>query len=198
MTLSANGEVALGWGSETVPVGTHACYYYSDDDTLHASLTFLKAGLDTEDDFCVIFADQSRFPQLTGWLAEVHGAPVDGHIQSGKLALIPGATSVEELVSSIGARLDRAIRDGYRLIRFLGFIGWGEPEWPDEESLLAFEAQVNSVVTAFPAVIICTYGVPALTGRQLITGGLQTHPVAMMGPSVALVNPFCSQPAEPL
>ena len=52
----------------------------------------------------------------------------------------------------------------------------GKTRLPDEASLLEFERRVNDVVTAYPAAIICTYGVSHLTGASLIYGGLQTHP----------------------
>jgi hypothetical protein len=50
-------------------------------------------------------------------------------------------------------------------------IGWGKLGWPHEASLLEFERTVNEVVTAYPAAIICIYGLPHLTGASLIMGG---------------------------
>ena len=98
--------------------------------------------------------------------------------------MIPGEVKVDELASRISALIDQAIAQGFRVVRFLGFIGWGRPGWPDEKSLLEFERRVNIVVTAYPAVIICTYGVPSLSGASLIYGGLQTHPVTMIGDDI--------------
>lgn len=183
MTAAAQ-LVSLGWTNRDIPVGTHMCFYYSDDEGLKDTLAFLRVGLDEPKTCCMLFADSSRFAGLLGWLSEGYEGNLDSVIDQGKLIVIGGAPTRNELVSSIGARLDRAIAEGYTLIRFLGIIGWGKPGWPDEVSLLEFESQVNDVVTAYPAAIICTYGVPHLPGTSLIYGGLQTHPVTMIGDQI--------------
>ncbi|MFN2466308.1 MAG: MEDS domain-containing protein [Candidatus Dormibacteria bacterium] len=192
----AVAEVSLGWDAGTVPLHTHACYYYSDEETLRGSLEFVRAGLDVPEDLGVIFADESRFEQLKGWLQEAHGGDIEGLVANGKLAMIGGAPTMEELVAKIGGRLDEGIAAGYKLIRFLGFIAWGEPGWPDDRTLLEFETTVNNVVMAYPAVIICTYGVPTLGGNRLIFGGLQTHPLVWLGSQEVRANPFYQPPGE--
>jgi hypothetical protein len=174
-------EVSLGWNNDTVPLHTHACFYYSDETTLRSSLGFLKAGLDQPDDLLVIFADSSHFDQFKDWLHEDTERDIDGLVDSGKLAMIGGEPTMDGLISSIGGRLDAGLAKGYKLIRFLGFIAWGEPGWPDDRTLLDFESKVNDVVMAYPSVIICTYGVPTLGGNRLIYGGLQTHPIVWLG-----------------
>lgn len=179
--LSDAAEVQLGWSGRALPIGTHMCFYYSDDAGLRETLAFVRIGLDDPDAFCVIFADQARFPGLLEWLSDGYPGNLESLIAGRKLALIGGEPTVEQLLVSIGARLDEAVAQGFRVIRFLGFIGWGQPGWPDEAGLLDFERRVNAVVTAYPAVIICTYGVPTLPGTSLIYGGLQTHPVTMIG-----------------
>lgn len=183
-------EVSLGWNADTVPLHTHACYYYSDEATLRSSFAFLKAGLDEPEDLLVVFSDRSRFDQFKRWLEDDLGADVDQLVGSGKLALIGGAPTMDALVSSIGDRLDAGMAAGYKRIRFLGFIAWGEEGWPDDRSLLEFESKVNEVVMAYPSVIICTYGVPTLGGNQLVYGGLQTHSVVWLGDRKVSDNPF--------
>jgi MEDS: MEthanogen/methylotroph, DcmR Sensory domain len=152
-------------------------------------------GLDAPDDFCVIFADRSRWASLTGWLQEGYEGDVEALIERGKLALIGGSPTLEGLVADIGGKLDAAVKErGFRRIRFLGFIGWGLPNWPSEHSLLEFESTVNQVVTAYPAVIICTYGVPKLSGTSLIYGGLKTHSLAAFEGGPFERNPFYVPP----
>ena len=172
-------DVSLGWTRGSVPVHTHACFYCADEASLKSTLGFLRAGLDSEGEFNVIFADRTRHESRLAWLQEGYEGKVTDAIAQGKLALVPGAASGEELLANIAATLDAGIARGNRVIRFLGFIAWGAPGWPAEADLLAFEAQVNAAVRAYPAVIICTYGVPTLNGNQLIQGGLGTHPVIL-------------------
>lgn len=191
----AERQVSLGWNDDTVSIHTHACYYYSDEKTLRSSFGFLTAGLDSDDDMLVIFSDESPFGQFREWFEADTGADTAALIASGKLAMIGGAPTMDELVAKIAGRLDQGMSAGYKLIRFLGFIAWGEPGWPDEGDLLEFEARVNAAVRSFPAVIVCTYGVPSLTGRQLIDGGLMTHPVVFLDDRVLTGNPLQRNPA---
>ena len=188
--MQSNFEVSLGWSDSSVPLHTHACFYYSDEPTLRSTLAFLRVGLDAPEEFSVIFADVSRHEPLLSWLQEGYRGSVAAHLESGKLALVGGAPTREELLAGIAATLDRALAEGYRIVRFLGFIAWGRDGWPDESTLLQFESDVNSAVNAYPAVIICTYGVPTLSGSQLVHGGLITHPVVFLGNRVLTGNPL--------
>ena len=191
----AETPVDLGFGGESLPVGSHVCWYYSGEGQLRETLQFIRLGLQREDEFCVLFADESRLAGLLGWLAEDLGENPARLVEGGRLALIDGAPTLAGLLEKIGGRLDRAVAEGYRVIRFLGFIAWGSPGWPDEETLLEFESRVNNVVTAYPAVIVCTYGVPTLAGRGLIYGGLLTHPISIIGGRVIRDSPFYVSPA---
>jgi len=182
--------VTLGWSSERLSVGSHVCAFHTDDERLRQLMTFLQAGFDQPEEFGVLFADRRRFDTLLPWLQEGYGGSIESLIDRGKLALIDGAPRVEQLVERIGQRLDRAMRDRYGIIRFLGFIGWNQPGWPDLPSLVEFENRVNQVVRAYPAVVICTYDVLRLPGRSLIEGGLRTHPITILGDRVVRQNPF--------
>ena len=108
--------------------------------------------------------------------------------------LVGGAATVELLVAGIKEALDGAIDRGYEAIRFLGFIAWGQEGWPDDVTLLEFESAVNNVVTSYPAVIICTYGVPRLRGQTLLYGGLETHPIIFLNDLTVQGNPFYVRP----
>ena len=179
-------SVTVGWSEEALPLGTHVCFYYSDEPSQRMTLDFLRIGLDAPREFCVIFADESRQQELSGWLQEGYEGSVS--------ELIGGAPTLDGLITKIGSRLQQAVAEGHTVIRFLGFIAWGEPGWPDEVTLLEFESRVNQVVTDFPAVIVCTYGVPRLEGSQLIYGGLQTHPVVVLNRKLVTDNPFYIDP----
>lgn len=195
MPMIEQDEVKLGWTDASVPLHTHACFYYSDEETLRRSLAFLRFGLDSPDEFGVIFADASRHASLLGWLQEGYPGTLADLIAGGRLALVGGAPTREQLLTNLTSTLDTAVGRGVKLIRFLGFIAWGHAGWPDEESLLAFESQVNEAVMAYPAVIICTYGVPSLSGGQLVNGGLETHKVVFLNDRTLINNPLYEEPA---
>ena len=73
---------------------------------------------------------------------------------------------------------------------------WDKDGWPDEPALLGFEAEVNAVIRNYPAVVICTYVVPNLSGNQLIQGALVIDPVVFLNNQVLSGNPLYVDPAE--
>lgn len=187
-------NVSLGWSDATVPLHTHACFYYTDEASLRRTLAFIRVGLDEPETFNVIFADQIRHESLLAALQDGYEGDVALDMADGKLGLVGGAPTREELLAGISAVLTAGMERGHKLLRFLGFIAWGHEGWPAEDDLLLFESQVNSAVRQFPAVIICTYGVPALNGRQLIEGGLGTHPIVFLNDRVLSGNPLYVAP----
>ncbi|HVB77672.1 MAG TPA: MEDS domain-containing protein [Candidatus Nitrosotalea sp.] len=193
--VAEHPQISVGWSNYAVPLHTHACFYYSDERSLKRTLTFIRVGLDAEGDFNVIFADNSRHAGLLKWLQEGYEGDVQAALNERRLALVGGAPTREELLQNIARTLDSGLEAGNHLIRFLGFIAWGEPGWPTEDSLLEFEAQVSDAVRHYPAVIICTYGVPQLVGRQLIEGGLLTHPVVFLNNRVLTDSPLYLDPS---
>ena len=193
--MSEEAAVDLGWNGDTLPVGSHVCWYYAGEEQLKQALRFLEVGLSRPGEVCVLFADSSRLPSLLEWLAEGADEHLPALVDAGKLVLIAGAPTREAIVMEITERLDRALADGYQLIRFLGLIGWGSPGWPADCDLLEFEAGVNEVVGAYPAVTVCMHDVPLLSGPSLIYGGLQAHPYALLGGRLT-ENPYFVQPEE--
>ena len=133
--------VALGWLSESLPIGSHVCCYYADEDSLREMLGFLRVGLLEDGVVNVIFADESRFGHLLQWLGEGYPGDLVADREQGRLVLIGGQPTLDGLVRSITGHLDAAVAGGCRLIRFLGFIGWGRPGWPDDRELLEFESR---------------------------------------------------------
>lgn len=187
---AAAASVTLGWSQERVTLGSHACVFHSHEAGLKGTMAFLRAGLDQPEEFGVVFADQMRFASLGAWLQEGYAGSVPQLIERGKLAMIPGAATSDDLIAGIGARLDRAMADGYKVIRLLGFIGWDQPGWPDTASIVEFEHRVNQVVRAYPVAVVCTYDVSKLGGLSLMDGGLRTHPITIIGNRIVRENPF--------
>ena len=187
---SATPTVSLGWRSESLPVGSHVCAFHSGDEQLKEMMGFIRTGLDEAATFGVVFGDRGRFNTLLGWLRDGYNGPLDSLLKRGKMALIEAAPRVEQLEEQIGERLDRAMREGYDTIRFLGFIGWNQPGWPDLDALVEFESKVNQVVRAYPAVIVCTYDMLRLPGLSLVRGGLQQHPITVLGTQLLENNPY--------
>jgi hypothetical protein len=183
-------SASLDWSKERLALGSHACVFHSNEAGLRESMSFIRVGLDQPEEFGVVFADEKRFASLSAWLQGGYTGSVAGLIERGKLAMIPGAVTSDALIAGIGARLDQALADGYKVMRLLGFIGWDQPGWPDTASIVEFEGRVNQVVRAYPIAVLCTYDIPALGGLSLIDGGLRNHPIAIMGNRIVRENPF--------
>lgn len=183
-------SVSLGWSLERLSLHSHACVFHSDEKGLKGTMAFLRVGLDQPEEFGVVFADQRRFASLAGWLQDGYAGSVSALVDRGKLAMIAGAATSDALIEGIGARLDQAMKDGYRVIRLLGFIGWDQPGWPDTDSIVEFEHRVNAVVRAYPAVVVCTYDMPNLGGLSIMKGGFRNHPITIMGTRIDRDNPF--------
>jgi len=183
-------SVSLGWSLERLSLHSHACVFHSDERGLKGTMAFLRVGFDQPEELGVVFADHRRFASLAGWLQEGYAGSVAALVDRGKLAMIAGAPTSDQLIEGIGARLDQAMRDGYRVIRLLGFIGWDQPGWPDTASIVEFEQRVNAVVRAYPAVVVCTYDIPNLGGLSVMEGGLRNHPITIMGTRIVRDNPF--------
>jgi len=187
---AALASVGLGFSEERLPLGSHACLFHSDEAGLKGTMAFLRAGFDQPEEFGVVFADQGRFDSLGAWLQEGYERSVPSLIERGKLAMIPGAATSDDLIAGIGARLDRALAEGYTVIRLLGFIGWEQLGWPDTASIVEFEQRVNRVVSAYPVAVLCTYDLKKLGGLSLMEGGLRNHPITIMGDRIVRGNPF--------
>ena len=185
----------LGLGERDVPVPSHICLFYRDDEELRDRLRFLTLGLDDPRQACVIFGKFDRLSVVLGYLAEDSGHDIEAAIASGRLVLIDGLSTGDATLAQIGMTLDRLVASGVTLIRFLGFIAWGEASWPPEDDLLVFEAKVNAAVAQYPAIIMCSYKMDALSGPILIGGGIETHPFTLLGDRIC-ENPHFVPPDE--
>lgn len=185
----------LGFLDRAVGVPSHICLFYYDDTELRGALRFLTLGLEDPDQATVLFGPRQRLEVVLGYLAEDHGRDVDADVREGRLTLVDGAPTDEETLANIGRALDGLMTRRPALIRFLGFIGWGELGWPSQEDLLRFEASVNDALASYPAIAICTYNANRLPGPLLIFGGIETHPLTIIGGSVC-ENPHYVSPRD--
>ncbi len=193
--MSAGRTAPLGFLDRDVAVPSHICLFYYDDTDLREMLGFVTLGLDDPAEATVLFGPRSRLEEVLGYLAADHGRDVRSDLREGRITLVDGAPSGEDTLGNISKALDAVTANGAKLIRFLGFIGWGESGWPEHDDLLRFEATVNQAVQSYPAIAICTYNANRLPGPLLIFGGIETHPITILGPTVA-ENPHYVTPTE--
>ena len=185
----------LGFLDRAVGVPSHICLFYYDDIELRESLSFLALGLADPTQATVLFGPRARLEVILGYLAEDQGRDIVADIREGRITLVDGAPTDSETLANIGRTMDALMERAPSLIRFLGFIGWGEAGWPSQEDLLRFEATVNEAVASYPTIAICTYNANRLPGPLLIFGGIETHPLTIIGDSVC-ENPHYVSPRD--
>lgn len=188
-------QVPLGIGNRTVAVPSHVCLFYYDDPELRSRLGFVRLGLESPDQAVVLFGAPERLERVCTYLAEDFHRDVAADRAEGQLVLIGGERDPQVLLANIGGTLDTLAKRGTRLIRFMGFISWGDDRWPNARELLAFESTVNEAATRFPAVVMCTYNVAELPGPILMMGGVATHPLTIVGTTLC-ENPHYISTAE--
>jgi len=127
-------------------------------------------------DFCVIFGHTDANRRVREVLAE-RGYDVSRLQNQGTLAIVDGQTTAARLLSTIDDVFTDALERGATLIRLLGNIGWTHAGWPDEGDLLKFEARVTTAAKRFPCVVVCMYDVGAVSGRVMLHGAFETHPI---------------------
>lgn len=174
-------RVPLGFADLSVDVPSHICLFYSTDDELRDRLGFLAQTLDDPTEVAVLFGNQQRLEEVLGYIAADHKRDIAADLKAGRIVLVNGTPDPDALLGGIATALDAAVARGTRLIRFLGFIGWGDMDWPANEDLMTFEAKVSEAVKSYPAVVICTYNTEKLPGSVLIFAGIETHPYTILG-----------------
>jgi hypothetical protein len=174
-------RVPLGFADLKVEVPSHVCLFYSNDEELRDRLGFLAQGLDDPKQVAVLFGKQERLEEILAYIGDDFGRDVAADLTSGQIVLVNGTRDPQALLGGIAAALDAAVARGVGLIRFLGFIGWGDMDWPGNEDLMTFEATVTEAVKNYPAVVVCTYNTEKLPGQILIFAGIETHPLTIIG-----------------
>lgn len=180
-TIHPMALAPLGFADLAVDVPSHICLFYSDDTELRGRLEFLAIALQNPSEVAVLFGRKERLTEILGYIATDHGRDTEQDLRDGRIVLVEGDPDADKLIPKIAVALDAAVARGATLIRFLGFIGWGEASWPSQAALLEFESKVNAAVLNYPAVIVCTYNTSQLPGSVLIFGGIETHPFTIIG-----------------
>ena len=179
--------VTLGIGGETVKVGDHIAYFWESEHEFDRGVEFLALGL-RGNDHGVIFGHEEANEKVLSSLRK-KGLPVDDLVKGGRLNVLGGATTGDLMLGSIGDCFKRAIDEGCGLIRLLGNIGWGHPDWPGQDDILAFEAKVTGAAKSFPCVVVCMYDVDSLSGKVMVHGAFETHPLTFCR-NILRQNPF--------
>ncbi|MCA1832845.1 MAG: MEDS domain-containing protein [Gemmatimonadaceae bacterium] len=186
-TRRSSGTVELGLRDERVNLGDHIAYFWEKPEEFEEAVQFLITG-HRRGEHLVIFGHDEANQKI---LAILKGKNIDPDTlrSRGQLSVLGGGSTGDGMLNDIGQTFQKAIDAGAGCIRLLGNIGWGRNNWPDDLDILAFEAKVTGAAKLFPSVVVCMYDVGSLSGRVIVHGAYETHPLTFHG-NLLRENPF--------
>jgi len=170
-------SVPLGIANTFAAAGDHIGYFWEHEEELDATADFLAAGLE-RDEVCVLLGHDAANARVLAGL-EGRGFQSDNIRRRHRFHTVSGQQPAAAVLRDVNARIRTAVGDGLPMVRVLGHLGWGHPGWPGEQDILSLEARVTDAVRNLPSVVLCAYDVRALSGRPLLLGGLECHPLTL-------------------
>jgi hypothetical protein len=167
----------------------HIAYFWESNEEFAEGVGFLETGL-RQQDHSVIFGHPEANRRVLQILAD---RGFDEGALKGRVSVLGGKPVASDMLAEIGSTFQKAVDAGARLIRLLGNIGWGHPDWPAENSIMEFEAQVTNACRNFPCVVMCMYDVRSLSGKIVVAAGIKTHPLTMCGGGLEKITTTCPQ-----
>ncbi len=183
----------LGIGTAVARAGDHIAYFWENDREFERGVGFLEEGL-READTCFIFGYQQANLKVLGVLRK-NGFDVERLLEEKRLQVLEGSRAAAAMLSGIGGAFQWASFRGAPMLRLLGNLGWGRRNWPEDDAILEFEARVTQAAQQFPCVVVCMYDVASLSGRIILKGGFETHPLTVQAEGLC-ENPYHVKPEE--
>src|SRR3974390_3243232 len=173
--------IPLGITDDLAALGSHLIYFWQSEEEFARGVRFLEPGLLAED-HCVVFGHDEATERVFR-LLQAKGFDTESLTKRRRITLLRRESPAGTTLSDIEDVFKAAIRAGAPAIRYLGNLGFGEDPLPGKgiDDVLELEARVTSLAKRFPAVVVCMYDVNTLTGRLILNGGFQTHPIAVCG-----------------
>lgn len=181
-------EINLGIRRLRAAVGSHVAYFWEKPEQFREAVQFLRGGVRGGDHLVVFGHDEANDRVLA--VLESMGYDPATLKESGQLSVLGPASSGEHTLERIGETFQSALDAGASMIRLLGNIGWGKPDWPGEREILRFEAKVTEAAAKFPCVVICMYDINSLGGSVVFKGAFCTHPLTIYD-NLIRENPMC-------
>lgn len=107
-----------------------------------------------------------------------------------------GAFNKDRMLATLNATCEAATQAGYPRVRIMGNMDWAFEDTPGAQDILAYEAEVNDVLSKNQQPAICVYDTAKLSGSMMMDL-LRTHPLTLIN-GVVQENPFYTPAAEML
>jgi hypothetical protein len=186
-------RVRLGFDNELVAPGDHLAYFWESEQDFIATVGFVAAGA-AQGETCVLLGHTEANDRLEFAMRRA-GLDAAALRRQDRLRFVSGMKSADALLAEISEQVKFAVDQGAPVVRILGNLGWGRPDWPGDRDLLRLEASVTDAVRQFPVIVLCAYDIRRVPGRNLFLGGLECHPLMYHRHTLRLNDLYV--PAEP-
>lgn len=193
---------AIRVGDAVLPERSHLCAFYASTEEEYAILLpFIQEGL-TRGEKAFHTLDPAGAGEHFRRLAEA-GIDVEHCLRTQQLEhktwdevhLLNGRFEPEATTAVFADVIERAQRQGYRNIRFVGHMGWIPQHQDVVDELLLYEARWNEAQPQMPpSQVVCMYDLRKFRA-DLVIDVMRTHPQVILGKTV-YENPFYVPPGE--
>ena len=186
----------LGIVDQDVQVPGHlGLFYDAEPDLRRVLLEFARPALDDPDQGIILFGPPGVAQRMLDDLAADLGRTLTSELESGRILIAQTDPDPDQLLENIRVALETMAARDRTVIRFFGDVKWGAAGFPLPEDALWVESRVNDMLAETKAVVVCAYDVSRLPDKALIMGGLQTHPIMVIGDWV-MESPNYLAPAD--
>ena len=201
MNASNSQMVSLGFTSNEVPIGTHICQIFTDDDERNdALLKFLVSGLiNKERTAC--FSEKADAGAISEFFT--HNALSFQELCQNENLLLHGTHDVyfkdnrfdpDRMLQLLADFYQESMQSGYSAVRVMGEMLPEVQQIPGGERLLEYECRVSLLLKDIPVTSVCQYDAHAFDGA-MIMDIMKVHP-HMVVKGVVVNNPFYIPPEE--
>ncbi|HDQ73644.1 MAG TPA: PAS domain S-box protein [Chloroflexi bacterium] len=170
--------------------GSHLCCFYQTEEEHRAILTpFVQRGL-VQGEKVIYIVDERTADTVLGYLRDV-SLPVEDYVNSGQLVLLTsdetylqhGTFNPDAMIHLLQIKVDRAISEGYPLLRVTGEMTWVLRGPPGSQRLIEYEVGLNKFLPHAQCVALCQYDQRRFD-PDLLLDVLYTHPTVAIGTEI--------------
>jgi hypothetical protein len=188
--------VPLGFGDRQGPLPGHICLFHETETELRAAqLAFLWFAVHDPRQGILLLGPPGAGRRLLSALESDLGRSLADEVTKGRLVVAEAAGDGDEQLERYMTALDSLSDRGYEVIRAFGRASWDTPGFAPPEDFLWIESKLNEIVALRRTIMLCAYDLGELPVDALVYGGLETHPLYVLG-SELLDSPLYVEPAE--
>lgn len=182
----------------------HFCAFFHDqNEEFRTILPFIREGL-TAREKSLHFVNAENRDRYRDRLRAA-GIDVASVELSGQLDVVAwpdnrmldgGEFDPERALEIMDRLLGEARKQGYRRTRGIGYMNWALQNQIRAGALLAYEAELNTILARYDDAIMCSYDL-SFTSGAVVLDVMRTHPAVIIG-GVFQQNPFYIPPEQML